>query len=114
MRNIQPTGAVDAGIREKVAKLERFSPDIMSCRVTVEQNGRHHTHGREISVRIDLRIPGGVIEIMREHDENFCIALRDAFRAARRKLADIQHKRSEARPQVPEAPITDASNEIDE
>ena len=97
MRNIQTSGALDNGIRDKVAKLERFSSNIVSCRVTVEQTGLHHNHGRQFTVRIDLRLPGQVIEITREHDQDFHVALRDAFLAATRKIEDVEGKRSNSR-----------------
>lgn len=74
-------------VRQKLDKLERYHAHIMSCRVVVELAG-HKTHGRQFTVRIDLKVPGGEIAVTREHDEALEIALRDAFDAARRRLED--------------------------
>ena len=40
-RGIPHSDAVEARIREKAAKLERFSSDIISCRVAVEAEHHH-------------------------------------------------------------------------
>lgn len=41
-RNMAPSAAIEASIREKAAKLEVFYERIMSCRVIVEAPHRHH------------------------------------------------------------------------
>jgi ribosomal subunit interface protein len=87
LRGLQHTQAIDESIREKAAKLDRFYPHIMSCRVVLEMNG-HKRHGRQIAVRIDLTVPGGEIAVTHEHDEDLPVALRDAFDAAKRRLED--------------------------
>src|SRR3970282_2111354 len=64
-RDIPPSIAVEANIREKAAKLESFYDRIMSCRVIVEAPHRHHHKGKAYQVRIDITVPGGELVIKR-------------------------------------------------
>jgi len=89
VRNLQHSDALDARIQEKVAKLERFHPRIMSCRVWVEKLSRQHHQGNAFSVRIDIKVPEREIVVNRDEDEDVYVALRDAFDAAVRKLEDV-------------------------
>ena len=61
----------------------------MSCRVVIEQPGKHKRQGKEFVVHVDLKVPGGEIAVNRDHHEDVYVALRDAFDAARRKLEDV-------------------------
>jgi len=89
VRDIPHSDALDARIREDVAKLEEFHPRITSCRVTVSELRKHHHQGRHFQVRIDVRVPGKEIVANRDHDEDVYVALRDAFKAARRQIEDV-------------------------
>ena len=93
LRDIGNSEFVDMAIREKVAKLEQFHTDIVSCRVTVEFAGRHKHQGREFNIHIDIKVPGEEIAINHDHDADIYVALRDAFAAARRKLDENAHRR---------------------
>lgn len=53
-RNMKPSEAVDARVREEVQKLESFYNRIMRCRVIVEIPHRHHRRGDIFHVRIDM------------------------------------------------------------
>jgi ribosome-associated translation inhibitor RaiA len=91
--DIDPSASVEAEIRRRAAKLERFAADIVCCRVTVEAPHKHHRHGRLYRVSIDIRIPGTEIVVSRDPaahhtHEDVYVAIRDAFRAARRRLQD--------------------------
>ena len=85
---LEHSDALDSAIREKTAKLDRYYPHIMSCRVVVQLSARHRQQGKQFSVHIDLKVPGGEVVINKEHDEDAQVALRDAFDAARRRLED--------------------------
>src|SRR3989338_7479151 len=114
-RNMPPSKAVEATIREKAAKLESFYDRIMSCRVMVEAPHRHHHKGKRYNVRIDITVPGGELVINRAPKPGFTpdpelkqaatherfgnhepskyaahadihVAVRDAFDAARKVL----------------------------
>lgn len=89
MHSVAHSEALEAEIRERVAKLEQFYPRMISCRVTVEESSRHHRQGRQFTLRLDVRVPGREIVVTRDHHEDVYVALRDAFDAARRQLEDV-------------------------
>ena len=88
MRGMRHSDAVETAIRKKAAKLEKFHPKIVSCRVVVEQLARHMRRGRQFVARIDLKVARREFAINHDHDKDPLIALRDAFDAARRVLED--------------------------
>jgi len=88
LRDFPQSEALEAAIREKAEKLDRFYPHIMSCRVTVEMPGKHKHQGKEFNVRIDLTVPGKEIVSNRNHHEDVYVALRDVFDIAKRQLED--------------------------
>lgn len=65
-RNMKPSEAVEARVREEVAKLETFYKGIMHCRVVVELPHRHHKSGDLYHVRIDMTVPGAELVVKRE------------------------------------------------
>jgi ribosomal subunit interface protein len=92
-RNVPPSPAIEAAIREKAAKLEAFHDRITSARVVVETPHRQHRKGKLFHVRIDLRVPGQELVVSREPTahhafEDVYVAIRDAFDAAKRQLED--------------------------
>ena len=105
--NVDRSPAVEAAVRERAAKLEQFADNITSCRVTVEAPHKNHQQGNLYTVRIDLRFPGGEAVANRSPSENHAhedvyVALRDAFRAARRQLQDRQRiRRGDVKPHEP-------------
>ena len=88
VRNISHSAALEARVREDVAKLEAFHPRIVSCRVTVEELQKRRRQGRHFRVSIDMRVPGREIVASHDHDEDVYVALREAFHSARRQLED--------------------------
>jgi ribosomal subunit interface protein len=96
-RNMDASDAVEAKIREKAAKLERFTDVIMGCHVVVEAPNRRGHQGKLYHVRIDITVPGGDIVVNREAPENHAhedvyVALLDAFNAAGRQLEDHHNR----------------------
>ena len=91
--NMDPSAAVETAVREHAAKLERFTDQIVSCRVTVQGPQKHHQQGNLYGAMVDLRFRGGEVVASREPSahqahEDFYVALRDAFKAVRRQLQD--------------------------
>lgn len=94
-RHMHHDAELEALVRDKAAGLDRFAPDIVSCRVVLELAGKHHLHGNQYDVHLDIKVPGGEIAVTREpgqHAEyrDVAVALRDAFDAAKRKLEDYE------------------------
>ena len=97
-RNMTPSPAVRARIREHAEKLERLHDRIMSCRVVIRSPHRHHRKGQIFHVSIDAKVPGGEIAVNRdpgEHQahEDVYVAVRDAFEALARRLQDVARRR---------------------
>jgi cold shock CspA family protein/ribosome-associated translation inhibitor RaiA len=91
--DLPPDDAVRDAALDHVAELERAWDRITGCHVVIAQPHRRHRTGRLYSVRVDLVVPGGEIVVNREHHldqahEDVFVALRDSFRAARRRLED--------------------------
>jgi cold shock CspA family protein len=121
-RDMPPSKAIEANIREKAAKLDSLYDGIMSCRVIVDAPHRHHHKGKSYQVRIDMTVPGGELvinhapkrlaaakslrpeeleqQLAESHQpskqaahEDVYVAIRDAFTAAGRKLQDYARRR---------------------
>lgn len=91
-RNINPTEAIEANIKEKAEKLDQFYERIMSCRVVVDSIQRRQHQGKIYDVRIDITIPRKEIAVTREENEDIYVAVRDAFNAAYRKLEETRRR----------------------
>jgi len=85
---MEPSDAVESTARKKAAKLETFSPDIISCRVSIEQAHKHQHQGRPFAVRVEVTLPGHELNVGRVQDEDVYVALRDAFDDIKRQLED--------------------------
>ena len=92
-RHMDPSPALSARIRALVARLEKFDARISHCHVIVAPPPRHRRHGALYDFHIDIALPDKVIAVRRArsgtpaHEDPY-VALRDAFRAARRRLED--------------------------
>jgi ribosomal subunit interface protein len=96
-RNMDPSAAIEARVREKAEKLERLYDRIISCEVVVEAPHRNHQKGKLYDVRINLSVPGDDINVGRTGPQNHAhedvyVAIRDAFAAASRQLEDHVRK----------------------
>jgi ribosomal subunit interface protein len=96
-RNMDPSEAVEANVREKAEKLERYFDRVVSCRVVVESPHRRHHKGKLYNVRIDIGVPGKEIVVNHAGPKNHAhediyVAVRDAFNAATRRLEDHARK----------------------
>jgi len=97
-RNLEPSPAIEADVRKHAEKLEHFDHEIVSCRVSVESPHKHKHKGRLYHVVINIRTKGDEITVSRMPDdehahEDVYVAIRDAFKAARRQLQDHLKKR---------------------
>jgi cold shock CspA family protein len=90
-RDVEPSPDIERVIREKAEDLSKFFDRITSCRVMVEAPHRSHRKGIHYHVRIELSVPGKELVVGRhpghsDAHEDVYVAVRDAFRAARREL----------------------------
>ena len=96
-RNMDRSEAVEARVREKAEKLEKYYGRLTSCRVMIEAPERRHHKGMLFHVRIELGVPGKKLVVSRHPKdkhahEDVYVAIRDAFDAARRRLEDYVRK----------------------
>jgi len=97
-RQMDPSPALEARIRELASRFDRFSAHIMRCHIIVEPRSHHAHQGALYDFRIDITLPDEEIAIRRAHPadhahEDPYVALRDAFLAARRRLEDYERRR---------------------
>ncbi len=90
---MEASDALEASVRDHAHKLELFAPDIMACRVAIDEPPKHQRQGRAFGVRIDLILPGHELVANRAHSEDVYIALRDAFDNMRRQVVDVTRQR---------------------
>jgi ribosome-associated translation inhibitor RaiA len=118
-RNMDSSPAVETRVREEVEKLSEFYGRIRGCRVMVEIPHQHRQQGKRFHIRIDLTVPGSQIVVNHEPSlrgsvrqngvekrkkeqevaaphKDIYVAIRDAFKAARRQLQDHARKQSGA------------------
>lgn len=96
-RDMPISEAVDANIRERMEKLERFADNITSCRVVIEAPHKRQHKGQLFSIHLDITLPGHEIAVSRhpgKHHahEDIYVAIRDTFDAARRQLEDYRRR----------------------
>lgn len=120
-RGVPNSAALEADIRNRLARLEKFCPDIISAQVLVELAERHHRAGKRWGVRVDIAVPGEHIIVKndatlraevraseststRKQDESDAghryakVAVRESFEVAKRQLQDYarRHRRGRA------------------
>lgn len=106
-RHMEHSPALEARIHELAQRLDRYSQEVMSCRVVVEAPHKHHHQGSLYSVHIDLTLPGGEIAVARDQHDRYAhadahVALRDAFAAAERQIEQfVQKRRKDVKEHVP-------------
>ena len=102
LRNLEQSSSLEANVREHAGKLEKFYDNIIGCSVVVEARHKHHRHGNQFHVRIDLSVPGAKLVASREPDQHHgytdvYVALRDAFDSMRRQLEDFARRHDQRR-----------------
>jgi ribosome-associated translation inhibitor RaiA/cold shock CspA family protein len=106
--NMQPSDAVEAEIRKRVAKLEKVYERLVGCRVSVEGLHKQHRTGNVYEVHIELMVPGHQnLVVSREPHKakeryanpDVYASVRDAFKSAERRLKDFKERqRGEVKP----------------
>ncbi|MAM71158.1 MAG: ribosomal subunit interface protein [Gammaproteobacteria bacterium] len=97
-RGIDHSQAVADAVQKRLDKLERYSDEIQSLRVTLESPHNHHHKGKVFHVGVEAIIPNHDILVNNDqHDnhshEDIYIAIRDAFNALERQIKSIYAKR---------------------
>lgn len=85
---MDPSPALEADVRERLERLERFCPDLIAGRTTIELLHTHEQQGRTFAVRLDMTLPGHELTVSRVHHEDVYVALRNAFDGMTRQVQD--------------------------
>jgi ribosome-associated translation inhibitor RaiA len=97
--NLEHSDAIEARVREEAEKLDHFYDRITSMRVVVTRPQHRHNRGDTYQVRIHMTVPGAAdVAVSRDPGEepahtDVYVAVRDAFKAARRQLQDTVGRR---------------------
>lgn len=97
-RGVEPSEAVEARVRERIARLPRIHERLDRCEVVVEAPHHHKHKGELYCVRIRMHVPGQDVIIdhagPKDHaHEDVYVAVRDAFDAAERRLEDLARRK---------------------
>lgn len=101
-RNMSTSDAIEDAIRERAAKLDKFHPHIIGCRVAVEAAQHRHMKGNVFHVRFDVTVAHGELVASGNttaptpHEDVF-IALNDAFHEIRRRLEEHAQRMREVK-----------------
>ncbi len=107
-KDIDHSDAIEARIRERVAKLEAMSPEIVRCQVWVRAPHRRHK-ATEYIIDLSVQMPGATLHIDRHPGDDHAhtdiyVAIRDAFNAMERQLRKWQDQHK-GRPEAQAAPL---------
>ena len=85
--------ALESRIKEQIESLNHFYDRITACNLTIEAPHHHQHQGYRYVVRLRISVPGDVIVVSHENEldaahEDPYVAVRDAFKSARRQLQD--------------------------
>ncbi|MBV9329951.1 MAG: ribosome-associated translation inhibitor RaiA [Alphaproteobacteria bacterium] len=99
--NLSPSTEIEKLVREHVARLEKFYPRMIGCRVAVEIPHKQHKTGNVPEVHVEMQVPGQTLVVRHEHharerhaSPNVRTSLKDAFSAAREKLRDFKQRQA--------------------
>lgn len=115
--NLDRSQAIEAIIREKSEKLERFYHHMIDAQIIVSMKDKRHHKGNEYHVTIEANVPGKRIIVSKSpgrrilgHEE-LLPAINDAFKAMVRQLEDyIRKQRNDIKRH--EAPLEGRVNKI--
>ena len=97
-RGVEKSDQLDALIRDKASRLDRFCDHISRCDVVVEQPNHAQHSGNPFRVRIDVTVPPGhelvADERQNAHEmhEPLSKVINDAFKAMERQLKTLVEK----------------------
>lgn len=93
-RDMESTPALENLVHEQAERLEHVFDRIERCDVVIDRPHQSQLHGQQFHVRVALAVPGSDIVANRGSNDDAYLAIREAFRAARRQLEDhAQHLR---------------------
>jgi len=100
----KPDPVIETEIRKRAVKLDALCPGIISCHVVADIPHRHHQHGNNFRVRIDIKVRRNEIAVARDGSQkDIRLVLREAFDVARRLLQEHASQRRDVKRRLPAA-----------
>lgn len=91
-RDFPNSPALAEKIHKKLDKLARYSDTITHTRVVVDSPHNHKHKGKRFRASVEFNVKGRPVMVTHD-DTDAYVALRDAFKAAERKLIEAGHKK---------------------
>ena len=96
-RGIDHSQAVEEAVHKRAEKLERYSDQIQSLRVTLDSPHNNHHKGKVYHVGVEAFLPNHDIVVNHgQHDkhshEDIYVAIRDSFDAVERQIKEFYEK----------------------
>ena len=97
-RGVAKTDEIDAFVRDKAARLDKFCDHISRCDVIIEQPNHAQHSGNPFHVRIDLTVPPhhelivNEKPVQHEMHEPLTKVVNEAFKAMERQLKDLSDR----------------------
>ena len=96
-RGLAPSPSIVESVWKKARKLGELEPSVRGCHVVIEASSSHGPQHFKVTVQLTGGASAQRREARHASDGNVHVALRDAFRATRRKLESREkHARSAA------------------
>lgn len=95
-RDLDSSAALNEIISKKLAKLTRYSDQILRSRVVLDAPHNHKHKGKQYRASIELDIKGHPFAVTQD-DESIHIAVRDAFCTAERKVKELTSRQRSTR-----------------
>ena len=100
-KNVTKTEFIENTLNQQVEKLQRFAPDIISCRVALNKSSKPHSPGDRFSLRVEVSLPGkkrlttsSDPVFVREEDPNEVrTIIRNTFGAMEKRLKKTESKK---------------------
>ncbi|MCF8086252.1 MAG: HPF/RaiA family ribosome-associated protein [Desulfohalobiaceae bacterium] len=113
-KHVSKSDWIDDFINKQAEKLERYTKDIISCRVAVEMDHKSRTRGNPFYVRVEVSLPGKKrlvtssepLKAGEDTQQELRNVIRDAFRSMEKRLKKTQAERKhqvKARQEQPHA-----------
>lgn len=99
-RGIETSSVLDELIQERVDKLSRYYPMLLSCRIALEQPHKSRRTGNHYKLRIEMTVPDDILVVSHEnHDrsgpESMHVTVREAFERAERQLREFTERKKQ-------------------
>lgn len=78
-RDLPHSDAVKSHLEERVAKLQQYCQNIVSCHVVVELANKNQHRGNLHNTRITVTVPGKELVSTHNEDEDMYVSIRTAF-----------------------------------